>query len=129
MEHVKPLAIKAVAALSVLFVVLGLGYGVSFVNVLLITLVLGAVSYLAGDLVILPKTNNIIATLSDAVVTFLVVWLMGMALAGGAFLVPAIVTTVLIGVFEFYFHIYIANSKIGLNSPSGKSWETTTDNG
>ncbi|MCE7794415.1 YndM family protein [Salipaludibacillus sp. CUR1] len=124
MEHGKPIAIKGVTTLAVLYVVLGLGYQVSFGIVLLMTVVLGAVSYIAGDLALLPKTNNIIATASDAVLSFLVIWLIGMAfgLPGAALAVPALIATAILGAFEFYYHLYIANKEIGMNSPSNSSW-------
>ncbi|SEI12081.1 Protein of unknown function [Halobacillus karajensis] len=75
MEHVKALLVKGMLTLVALYLVLGVGYGAPFVGVLLLTLVLGLVSYFSGDLFILPKTNNLTATFSDLGITFLIVWL------------------------------------------------------
>jgi hypothetical protein len=126
MEHVKPLTIKALATLVVLYMVLGMGFGMAFENVLLITLVLGAVSYFAGDLIILPKTNNITATFSDAVVSFLVIVLMAMAFgfSFGEIVLYAILSATLITIFEFYFHIYIVNKEVGMNRTGDPKWQT-----
>lgn len=82
MEHGKALVVKGVLTLVVLYLVLGIGYGASFGSVLLLTLFLGGISYLAGDLFILPKAKNLPATFADLVLTYFVVW-------GGCWLVHA----------------------------------------
>ncbi len=46
MEHVKLLAMKFLFTFAILFIILGVGFDVSFGNVFLITLVLSAVGYL-----------------------------------------------------------------------------------
>lgn len=65
MTHVKALAIKGIMTIIVLYLVLGLGFGFTFGDTLLMTIVLGVISYLLGDLYVLPKWNNMIATLAD----------------------------------------------------------------
>lgn len=129
MEHVKALAIKAVMTLAVLFIVLGLGFGVSFTNVVLITVVLGAVSYLAGDLYILPKTNNMTATAADAGVAFLVVWLMlwAIGMATGTAALAALISAVVMAIGEYFFHQYISDKDLGMNSGRNRRWETSSD--
>lgn len=61
MNYLKAIAIKFLATLVLLYVILGLFYDMSFTNVFLISLVLGLASYLIGDLFLLAKTNNTIA--------------------------------------------------------------------
>lgn len=48
MTHVKALAIKGIMTIIVLYLVLGLGFGFTFGDTLLMTLVLGVISYLLG---------------------------------------------------------------------------------
>ncbi|WP_411842005.1 DUF2512 family protein [Salinicoccus sp. HZC-1] len=56
MEHLKAMAIKGVMTLVVLWVILGAIYGMSFwPMILLTTIVLGIISYFAGDLGILRQ--------------------------------------------------------------------------
>lgn len=114
MEHVKALLIKAVMTLVVLWIVLGAGYGMDFWPMILVTtVVLGVVSYFAGDLGILPAAGNIMATLSDLVLTFLVVWLLGLwltDLSGGTVAVAALISAVVIAVGEYLFHMYMLKS-------------------
>ena len=81
MKHIKPLAIKFISSLVLLSVILGLFFDMSFGNIFLITLVLGVVSYVIGDLFILRRTNNIIATLADLGLAFLVIRFMSDTLA------------------------------------------------
>ena len=81
MKHIKPLAIKFISSLVLLSVILGLFFDMSFGNIFLITLVLGVVSYVIGDLFILRRTNNIIATLADLGLAFLVIRFMSDSLS------------------------------------------------
>ncbi|MFC7063327.1 YndM family protein [Halobacillus seohaensis] len=111
MKHVKLMAVKFVLCLALLFVILGLGYGMSFGNVFLITLVLGVLSYVVGDLMILPRTNNTIATGSDFVLAFVVIYFMSDALtAGGELFTATLITSVGVAIFEYFFHKYVASN-------------------
>ncbi|GAB3796103.1 DUF2512 family protein [Virgibacillus kimchii] len=117
MEHGKALLIKGLLTLVVLYLVLGLGFGMSFVNVLITTVVLGAISYAVGDLGVLPKNGNIIATISDLGLTLVVVWIMGVMLTGidmGTMAGAALTSAVILAVGEYFFHHYIMrNGPVG----------------
>lgn len=109
MIHGKALTIKGIATLIVLYLVLGLGYEVSFINVLLMTVILGVVSYALGDLYILPKTSNMTATMVDFGLAFLVVFLLGMGLtdlASGTLAGAALIVALIMAIGEYFFHIY-----------------------
>lgn len=127
MEHVKALAIKGIMTIVILYLVLGLGFGFSFGHTLLITVVLGAVSYLLGDLFILPKTSNITATLADLGVAFLVVWLLSrmMGVEGGPSALAAFFAAVAMSVGEYIFHFYMMNKNLGFFNH--RQMETRTD--
>ncbi|MFA7745007.1 YndM family protein [Salinicoccus roseus] len=113
-EHVKALLIKAVMTLAVLWIVLGAGYGMDFWPMILVTtVVLGVISYFAGDLGILPAAGNMVATISDLVLTFLVVWLLGLLMtdiSGGTVPMAALISAVVIAVGEYLFHMYMLKS-------------------
>jgi hypothetical protein len=117
MQHGKALLIKGLLTLVVLYLVLGLGFGMSFVNVLITTLVLGAISYLVGDLGVLPKNGNMVATISDLGLTLVVVWIMGVILTGidmGTLAGAALISAVILAVGEYFFHHYIMrNGPVG----------------
>ena len=109
MKHMKNLAIKFISILAVLFIILGIFYDMSFGNVLSISVVLTLASYLIGDLLILRKTNNTMATISDFAIAFLVIWLMGENLTyGDSLIMPALIAAAGIALFETFFHKYVA---------------------
>lgn len=110
MKHTKLVVVKFVISFAILFVVLGLGYGLALQNILLINLV-SILSYFIGDLIILPRTNNIITAIIDSAIAFAVIYLMGDVLTvGGDPLTAAFLTAIAIGVFELFFHRYVANN-------------------
>ncbi|KXZ20721.1 hypothetical protein AXI59_13885 [Bacillus nakamurai] len=117
MAHIKALAIKGIMTLIILYLVLGLGFNFTFGDALLMTIVLGAVSYFTGDLYVLPKWNNITAALADFGLAFLVVWLVGMPLSmgisGGKLAFAALISAIIIAVAEYFFHFYIMRKDLG----------------
>lgn len=119
MQHGKALAIKGVMSLVVLYLVLGVGFGISFGNVLLITLILGILSYLLGDVFILPKTSNMMATMADLGMAFVIIWLLGMAftsLSVGSMALAAVIAAIVMALGEYFFHIYILKKDIGFGN-------------
>ncbi|EIM09808.1 DUF2512 family protein [Bacillus atrophaeus] len=117
MVHVKALAIKGIMTIIVLYLVLGLGFNFTFGDTLLMTLVLGVVSYLLGDLYVLPKWNNMIATVADFGLAFLVVWLMGMplsmGLSPGMLALAALFAAIVMAIGEYFFHFYMMSKELG----------------
>ncbi|KAA6448921.1 DUF2512 family protein [Bacillus atrophaeus] len=117
MVHVKALAIKGIMTIIVLYLVLGLGFNFTFGDTLLMTIVLGVVSYLLGDLYVLPKWNNMIATVADFGLAFLVVWLMGMplsmGLSPGMLALAALFAAIVMAIGEYFFHFYMMSKELG----------------
>ena len=93
---------------AVLWVVLGF-YGFTFGSILTCSVLLTGVSYIIGDLFILPKFGNTAATIADFGLAFIMLWLIGSYLferpdgLGTASFIAAAV----IGVGEFFFHRYM----------------------
>jgi hypothetical protein len=111
LKHLRALAVKFLASLAVLYVILGLMYDMSFTNVLLISLVLGLASYVIGDLFLLPKTNNTIAALADFGLAFMIIWILGESLTyGESLLLPSLISAAGIALFEYFFHKYVARN-------------------
>ncbi|MDS9999068.1 DUF2512 family protein [Bacillus atrophaeus] len=117
MVHVKALAIKGIMSIIVLYLVLGLGFNFTFGDTLLMTIVLGVVSYLLGDLYVLPKWNNMIATVADFGLAFFVVWLMGMplsmGLSPGMLALAALFAAIVMAIGEYFFHFYMMSKELG----------------
>jgi hypothetical protein len=113
MNHLKALAIKFIVSLVLLYMILGMFYDMSFGNVFLITLVLGVASYVIGDLFILPRTNNTVATLADFGLAFMLIWLMGESLTyGDSLFTASLISAAGVALFEYFFHKYMSNSVI-----------------
>ncbi|WPP41384.1 DUF2512 family protein [Paenibacillus hunanensis] len=79
---------------------------------ILAALVLGVIAYVVGDMLILPATSNIVATLADAVLAYVVLWAAS-AMAGWTMsYMDLLVPVVLLGVAEYIFHIWLMRDGI-----------------
>jgi len=115
MNHMKQMAVKFLASLGLLYLILGIGYDMSFGNVFLISLVLGILSYIVGDILILPRTNNFVASIADFGLAYIVIYSMSGALTvGGDLFTASLIASVGVTVFEVFFHNYL-EAKYGYN--------------
>lgn len=122
MKHVIALAVKGIASLALLYLILGIMYGMSFGNVLFITLVLGIVAYIIGDMLILPRTNNLVASIADFGLALMVIWLMSAVLTnGGNLFSMSIIASLGVTLFEYFYHKYISTNVID-NSQAVKNY-------
>ncbi|WP_208588659.1 YndM family protein [Gracilibacillus suaedae] len=110
MKHISALLIKFIASLVLLYLILGLMYGMTFGEVFLLTAVLGVAAYVIGDILILPRTNNTLATVADFFIAWLIIFMFvdGMAVTDNIFTATTI-AALAVGVFEIFFHRYLAN--------------------
>ena len=108
MKHVKALTGKGLFTAALLFLVLGIANGVSVWNVLVLTIIIGALSYPLGDLVLLPRVKSLIAAVVDIGLVFVVILIAGAVISfSGPVLLAAIVAAVLMGAAEYMFHFYM----------------------
>ncbi|MDP4089486.1 MAG: DUF2512 family protein [Bacillota bacterium] len=109
MKHIYSLVIKYVMTAIILELILGSLTALTFGDILLISLVVTIIAYLIGDLLILPATNNTVATLSDAVLAFITIFAFnyyyGYTIISYG---DAIIAAVVLGVGEWLFHKYVA---------------------
>lgn len=130
MEHAKALLIKFVMVTAVLWIVLTVAFGVSFTDTLLVSLVLTLAAYVLGDLLIFRKSGeseehqkrNLIATVSDMVMAFAVIWLMGEALFPNDtnILSASLIAAILIAGGEWLFHKWIDRNVFGVKESGEK---------
>ncbi len=109
MKHIEAILMKFAMSFAVVFLILGLIYGVSVFTIFLISLAITAIGY-AGDMVIYPLTSNMMATGGDLVLAFLLVWLLGEFLIENpdfSILAASIYTAILIASGEWFYHIYL----------------------
>ncbi|HDV8361447.1 TPA: YndM family protein [Bacillus cereus] len=111
MKHIVALLIKYTAVTAVLLVILGIFQGISIPRVLLISLFLTGTAYLIGDLFILPKYGNAIATMADFGLSFFGIWLLTSLFtnldATHNIGFSSFLAALIIGGIEVFFHIYM----------------------
>ncbi|MBY0121334.1 YndM family protein [Bacillus sp. S/N-304-OC-R1] len=110
MKHVKAFFVKFIPSFILLYVILGLLYGMSFGMVFFISFWLAASSYAVGDFIVLPRSNNFIATVVDFVFAFFVIWSFSFTLSLRENIVSmSLVAAAGVALFEIIFHRYMAN--------------------
>ncbi|MFC4410138.1 YndM family protein [Chungangia koreensis] len=104
----KSLVVKFLMTLAVLWLVLGWFYAVSFTDILILSLVITGIGYVA-DLYILPRAGNLFSSALDFGLALLIVWFLGSYLFEGP--VPlataAILSAIALTIGEMFFHRYM----------------------
>lgn len=98
MKYALALIIKFVIHLAVLMMILGGFYGITFANILSISLLLTGISFIIGDLIILPSFDNTIAAVADFFLAFIGVWVLGYLL---------IIESINLGIASFVSAVFI----------------------
>lgn len=109
MNILKSFIIKILSIFAITLLILGFVFNYSFEHVLAITIILTFSSFVLGDLVLLPKTNNIIATISDFSLAMLVTWfyLANLTLSVNHVFFASFLTSLSVAVVEMFFHRYL----------------------
>jgi len=76
----------------------------TFLGALLAAVVLCAIAYLVGDQIILRMSNNSIATIADAVLTFVYLWIVSTLADWSLSFTELLVITAAVAVVEIIFH-------------------------
>ncbi|MGG3507851.1 DUF2512 family protein [Paenibacillus lautus] len=79
----------------------------SFTGALLTALGIGIVAYLVGDLFILPRTSNMMATIADAGLVFVMLWIIGGVANWTLDFSEVLLIAVLAGSFEYLYHMWV----------------------
>ncbi|GEL76234.1 YndM family protein [Tenuibacillus multivorans] len=109
LNHFKLLSVKFLVTLVLLYLILGFGYDVAFSNVLMISLAVTLIGYL-GDVFILPRTNNTVATVTDFILAYVVVYFMtDMLTVGGDVFTASLISAIGITICEWFYHKYVQN--------------------
>ncbi|MGV6971062.1 YndM family protein [Bacillus halotolerans] len=109
MKHIIALASKTALTLALLYVILDRVYHASFLSVLFIAFFLSFVTYLSGDIMILPRTSNMIASLADFGLSLVILWVFLETQTRNGFspFAAALIASVCLTVFEYFFHRYL----------------------
>jgi len=110
MKHVSALIIKFIIS-SVLLIMLALFDTVDITEILLMSLILTAVGYVIGDMIVLPRYGNLTACITDFFVYFGGIWVLTQIMVEGVypFILFAGFTAFFIALSESLFHLYMEN--------------------
>jgi hypothetical protein len=110
MKHVYALLIKFVMVAVILEIILNAMTNLTFSDILYVSAAVTIVAYIVGDLLILPASNNTIATISDIVLSLITIYMFNFLWSTRYItFMDALVPAVIIGVCEWFFHKYLAN--------------------
>lgn len=115
MRTILALIIKFILVTAVLYIVNGLFYGWSLTDIVITSTMVTLISFFLGDLYILPATSNAFATISDFVMNFLTIWIMGHALIDEPISIvqESFISTIIITAVEWLFHKYLVKNVFG----------------
>ncbi|HPZ43387.1 MAG TPA: DUF2512 family protein [Bacillota bacterium] len=125
-KHLTSLLIKFIMIGLISVIILPLFAQISSGQAILIAVVLTAVAYLLGDLMILPRYGNSTATVLDVVLAALVIGISDWIINGFATLTPAGWALFLgvLAIGEWFFHNYLKTSPV----PAGDAGEEYSPN-
>lgn len=110
MKHLVAILIKFAAAAVIFEAYFLLVTDLDFGQALLIAGVITLVSYALGDILIMPRAGNIVATLADLVLAFFIVYLFKAMAFSAIGIADAIIVAILTGIEEWFFHRYLAEN-------------------
>ncbi len=112
MKHFMPILIKFIASFLILSFFLNQFAEISFLDILLTTVILVTLSYFVVDDIVLPRTNYTFAAVFDFAFNFAAIAFMVYILTNlsGGFLLPSAIAALTITVFEVFFHLYLVKS-------------------
>ncbi|MEN2465148.1 DUF2512 family protein [Ornithinibacillus sp. FSL M8-0202] len=109
--YLKPFIIKLVLTTAILWIVLGLIYHVSLMNILIISIIISTLAFL-GDIFILPSVRNFWATIGDFGLSFVGIYVLGLWLTeDSTFLTDAaLISAIGIAIGEVFYHRYLKDN-------------------
>lgn len=109
MKHFRALIVKFFITSVVLEAVLWNLTALSFTSIIYIASAVTLISYLAGDVGILPVSNNTVATIADLVIAFVTIWLFNFVFTDVTITFSdALIASAGIAVGEWLFHKFVS---------------------
>ena len=107
MKHLYGLLVKYVMVAVLLLMILIVRTNLTFSYIVLISITVTVISYIVGDLLILPITNNIVATFADALLGAATIYMFNyLWFDAGISFADAAIAALAISVGEWFFHKY-----------------------
>ncbi len=111
MKHISALVVKFLMTAFILEIALLLLSNLSFGQILFLSLITTIISYMVGDMALLPATNNAVATIADMVLNTIIIYLFNFVWnINEITFITALVSGIILGVGEYFFHKIIDRS-------------------
>lgn len=111
MRHVAALLIKFIIVALVLEIIFSILTTLTFASILYIAAAVTIIAYIIGDLLILPASDNTIATMADVALALATMYVFNYILGTMEIhFVTALIAAVIIGLGEWFFHKYVSSS-------------------
>lgn len=111
MEHARSLVIKFTIYAAILSVALWVVAQLPVMTALVTALIVAVLTYVIGDLWLLPNYGNLVSSFVNAVIAAVAIWLVFLGLFPPA---PAVfvilVAAVLIGIADYFYHQYLKDA-------------------
>jgi hypothetical protein len=108
MKHFIALLIKFIMVTLILEIILNMLTEHTIIEILYISVSVTVFTYIIGDLLILLASNNTVATLADFALTLAIIYIFNYLWNTRYIsLYDAVVSATVIGVGEWFFHIYV----------------------
>jgi hypothetical protein len=113
MKHIGALLLKFVMASVILEIFLLALTNLNYGNIFAISLTITVLSYFIGDLAILPRSDNTIATIADVCLSFVTLLMFNLVFPWAVIpFFTALIASLGLGVGEWLFHKFMARSII-----------------
>ncbi|RXZ83195.1 DUF2512 family protein [Paenibacillaceae bacterium] len=89
---------------------------VSFINAAITGTVLTLITYYVGDQLILRSTNNSVATISDAVMSFLILWLSAKEMGWTLNIGEILIMTAILCIAEWFLHRHVFKADLAMST-------------
>ncbi len=111
MRHISALIVKYVMTAVILEISLLLLSDVSFGGILFIALIVTVITYMIGDMLVLPATNNFVATIADIALSLVTIYLFNFIWDRNDIpFMTALIAGIALGFGEWFFHKIIDRS-------------------
>lgn len=87
---------------------------VSFIHAAITATALTLIAYVIGDQLILRATNNAFATITDAVLAYLLLWVAADSMNWDLSTGETLVIVAILGIAEWVLHRYVFNSRLSV---------------
>lgn len=111
MKHISALLIKFIMVAVVLELIFSMMTNLTLGNIIIISAAVTVLSYVIGDLLILPATNNSVATFADAGLSLFTVYMFNFLWNTREIsFIDSLIAASVLGLGEWFFHKYVANN-------------------